>query len=366
VKALFDPQIFSLQSVGGISRYFFELARAMNRSNPETARIFAPWHANQYLADCEDELFAGGRHSAVQGAAFGAAGWYMLTTANLYRLKRHLGGNDYDVLHHTYYWPVTLRGYRGSTVTTVHDMIDEVFGRGGLRSRLKRRAVATADHVICVSHNTRRDLIKYFGTPEEKTSVVYLGRPAAPRGQRQSRVVGTRPFALFVGHRGGYKNFLSLVHALGASVCLKRDIDLVCFGGGEFTTQETAAVKAAGLEGRVSQRNGDDRDLCGLYGDATLMVYPSLYEGFGLPPLEAMAYGTPVACSNVSSIPEIVGDAAELFDPEDTDSIRSAIERVVYSRDRSRELVERGNARVGRFSWEQCASETFEVYRRAC
>jgi glycosyltransferase involved in cell wall biosynthesis len=120
----------------------------------------------------------------------------------------------------------------------------------------------------------------------------------------------------------------------------------------------------AGVNQQVTQINGADVLLANCYRHATLFVYPSLYEGFGLPPLEAMSLGCPVACSNSSSIPEVVGDAAAMFDPLDPDSIRAALERVLSSANLLGEYVTRGALRSRLFSWHRCAQETIEVYRQ--
>ena len=143
------------------------------------------------------------------------------------------------------------------------------------------------------------------------------------------------------------------------------NFDLVCFGGGAFTTREIALIKALNIDTkRVRQVPGSDEMLAGFYKAASAFVYPSLYEGFGIPPLEAMSFACPVVCSNVSSIPEIVGDAAEMFDPYDIESIQLAIERVVQDEELKSELINRGKERIKQFSWERCAQETLKVYKK--
>lgn len=110
--------------------------------------------------------------------------------------------------------------------------------------------------------------------------------------------------------------------------------------------------------------NGADSTLAKYYCNAALFIYPSLYEGFGIPPLEAMSLNCPVACSNNSSIPEVIGGAGEYFDPMDTESMRTAIEHVLNSTDRRIELIKRGQLRCTQFSWERCAKETLAIYRK--
>ena len=142
------------------------------------------------------------------------------------------------------------------------------------------------------------------------------------------------------------------------------NFNLICFGGGEFTKAELTLFKELGLkENQIRQCSGDDQLLARLYTSASVFVYPSLYEGFGIPPLEAMSYKCPVVCSDSSSIPEVVGDAGEFFDPYSIESISLAIERVVESNILSNDLIRKGNDRLKLFSWDKCANETLKVYK---
>jgi glycosyltransferase involved in cell wall biosynthesis len=140
---------------------------------------------------------------------------------------------------------------------------------------------------------------------------------------------------------------------------------VVAFGGGAFTPAESERVCALGLRPeQVRHMDGTDSLLHRLYHQASALVYPSLYEGFGLPPLEAMARGCPVVSSKTSSMPEVVGDAGELVDPGIPESIAAGIERVVFDSDRRQSLVRSGYERYRVFSWKRCAEETRQVYRR--
>lgn len=129
---------------------------------------------------------------------------------------------------------------------------------------------------------------------------------------------------------------------------------------------EAAELTRLGIANRVHQVSGDDGLLTSYYQGATALIYPSLYEGFGMPPLEAMNFGCPVVCSNTSSIPEVVGDAAVFFDPSSEESMRVAIESLLRSNELSAEMIRRGYARVQHFSWAKCAAETAAIYRQIC
>jgi len=134
-------------------------------------------------------------------------------------------------------------------------------------------------------------------------------------------------------------------------------------GGKKFSQDETNLIQSLGLStNKIRHINGDDQDLARLYRQASAFVYPSLYEGFGIPLLEAMSFGCPVVCSNTSSFPEVAGNACEFFDPYDHDSIAHALEKVLFSTELSKQLVELGKERIKSFSWEKCAAQTYAVY----
>ncbi len=169
---------------------------------------------------------------------------------------------------------------------------------------------------------------------------------------------------LYVGNRKGYKNYSGLLNAYAKSAALQSQFKLVCFGGGRFSNAEQEHRARLGLaKGQVLCFEGQDPVLASLYKNASAFVYPSMYEGFGMPPLEAMSFGCPVVCSNRAAIPEIVGDAGEYFDPHDGGEMIEAILRVTTSRPYADELRSKGNLQISKYSWHKCASETFNIYK---
>lgn len=278
--------------------------------------------------------------------------------------RKRLTTQAFDIAHHTYYWPLPDSLSVHARVTTIHDMIDETIVPNPRKSSLKRRSVQQADHVICVSEHTRKALLECYDIAPEKVSVVHLGKPAPPPLPPATPDERITPYILYIGERGGYKNFGCLAQAFASSVRLSRDFQLVCFGGKPFSSDEIKSFAALGLaSNQVQHCSGDDDMLIALYRDASLFVYPSLYEGFGLPPLEAMSMGTAVACSDATSIPEVVGKAGEYFDPTRMDSIMHAMESVLYAATRRQELIALGHERSAHFSWDRCARETLDIYR---
>ena len=364
MRIAFDYQTFCLQPYGGISRYFFHLAEQLIVREQDVG-IFAPLHRNRYIK----ELPAGVVHGYTLNDYPPSTARVMIQL-NRVVAKRALQKWHPHVVHETYYsrWGSTPKSV--PRVVTIYDMIYELFKdqfpARDETSRLKLMAIDRADHVICISESTRRDLVSLSGIREEKVSVVHIGceRFVSDVTPDRNKLALEKPFLLYVGNREGYKNFSGFLLAVASSGRLKDDFDILAFGGGRFSSAELTALSELGFQpAQVRQLGGDDTLLGYLYARAAAFVYPSLYEGFGMPPLEAMAHNCPVISSNTSSMPEVIGGAGEFFDPTSTDAMAAAIERVVYSPDRIRDLIERGRKRLELFSWELCADRTLDIYR---
>jgi len=369
LRVMFDAQIFCHQRFGGVSRYVCGMAVEMQRMAGITPLIVAPFHFSECLDQLPLSLVRGRRVRWLEGRTALAYGLSLLPGKIIARSFKP------DVVHNTYYFPVKPpKGARG--IVTIYDMIHEryphYFAAGSLIPRLKAASVAAADHVICISESTRRDVLAAYAIPEERVSVIHLGfdplgslLSGEPSTSFKVRVLGAdAPYLLYVGNRASYKNFQGLLDAYAASAWMRANFFLLCFGGGDFTGAERAAISAAGVQGRVKYLGGSDAVLAACYANASLFVCPSLYEGFGIPILEAMSLDCPVACSNSSSLPEVVGDAARLFDPLDRESISGALESVLQSPSAAAALKEKGRIRTRLFSWRSCAEKTIGIYRR--
>ncbi|NGM86013.1 glycosyltransferase family 4 protein [Parapusillimonas sp. SGNA-6] len=364
MRIAFDYQIFALQACGGISRYVTRLAEHLCKIGEEV-RIFSPLHCNEYLASLHEPLRNGHRICRTASKAM-----RLTLPYNHLVCQRKVSAWEADIVHETYFSAFNAKSKK-PTVLTVYDMVHErypaEFSRLNRLSDHKRKAVQRADHVICISESTRRDLHAFVDVPSDKVSVVHLGFDSFSNclPLRSSVTEGRRPYLLFVGNRQGYKNFTGLLRAIAQSGQLFPTFDLVAFGGGRFTNEEQTLIRSLGYHSsQVRHAGGSDVDLAKLYQDAAALIYPSFYEGFGLPPLEAMAHNCAVVVSNTSSIPEVVGDAGEYFDPTSVCDIAAAIERVVLSPERALALVRRGHERLTHFSWEACARETLSVYKK--
>jgi len=366
MRVAFDYQIFSLQAYGGISRYFTRLVEHLAAAKEEV-KIFSPVHCNEYLDSLTPALRYGRRISRKSSKAIRLALPY-----NHIVCRHKISNWKPDLVHETYFSMFNSKPALVPVVVSVFDMVHELFPKEFSKVNrycdFKRKAVERADHVICISENTRNDLLNTFHIHAEKVSVAHLGFDSFPDNQPAARadVLSTnRPFLLFVGNRKGYKNFSGLLRAVSLSPQLRSTFDIVAFGGGAFTNTEQALIKSLGYDARqVYQTGSTDAELAVLYDKAVALIYPSLYEGFGLPPLEAMAHNCPVIVSRAASMPEVVGDAGEYFEPSSPESIAAAIVNVVFSTEKTSSLVRKGQKRLGQFSWETCASKTLAIYEK--
>lgn len=324
--------------------------------------MVSPLYVNEYLDSSVSRVGTTG----IRVPAFARSG-RLYRAANELMAPWVLSRFRPDIVHETYYARNSPASREYKVVVTVFDMIHELFPerfpkRDPTRNE-KAAAVERADHIICISESTRKDLILTLNVQPEKTSVVHLGfsLTAQPKGTANSF---RRPYLLHVGYRGEYKNFAGLMAAYASKPELHRNYDLLAFGAGSFSSEEQSAIARLGLsETQVRQIGGGDDVLAALYKGAALFVYPSLYEGFGIPPLEAMSFDCPVACSNTSSIPEVVDDAAVYFDPASVESMANTLVQLLGDPLALKALINKGRERIKLFSWESCARKTLDIYQ---
>lgn len=355
MQVVFDGEIFCSQAYGGISRYFVELAAALHLQGVKS-RILAGIHVNNYIQD--NDWTIGLRFPGVRGLP--RLAW----PVNEALLACNSPWARPDILHKTYYG-THLWQPKSKVVITVHDMISERWhGVNDPCSRAKGHWIKRADAIIAVSKFTRTDLLDIYRIPESKVMVIHLasrdfpdesGAVAAPKGS----------YLLHVGQRGSYKNFDRFVRAYSASRMVKREFRVVCFGA-RFSEQERRLFGALGVLDRMVQVQGDDALLAAYYRNARALVAPSLAEGFGLHVLEAMKCGCPVICSHTTSLPEVAGDTAVYFDPEDEEAIRASLESALFNDGGLETMAKLGKARASKFSWRKCAEQTKALYEAVC
>ena len=263
-------------------------------------------------------------------------------------------------------------------VVTVHDLIYARFpdAHAGLRDKGMRvlvpAGVRRSNRVVADSQSTRLDLIALLGADPDRIDVVPLGLGAVRREQpmpehelRERFQIGERRVMLSLSAKRPHKNLLALIGALGELAPEERPMLVLAGYPTAHEAELRDRVRALGLDGDVRFPSWlSDAELEGLWAIARAFVFPSLYEGFGLPVLEAMARGVPVACSNASSLPEVAGDAALLFDPSDEAAIGAALGRLLNDPALAQTLRARGLQRVRQFTWERTARLTLESYAR--
>jgi glycosyltransferase involved in cell wall biosynthesis len=353
MKVLYDHQVFSCQKFGGISRYFYEL---MNHSEGlfeyEVSGIYSE---NEYIRDLR--LY---KEFPIKRPFKGKA--RILNILNKADSIKKIRQKKYDIIHPTYYAPYILKSKYRPLIITVHDMIHELFPdyvSDKYTISNKKKMIANADRIIAISENTKRDIVNiYPEIDERKIFVIYHGY-----SYNNDIILNEvkEKYILFTGQRGGYKNFKNFVNAV-SPLLIKYDLFLFCTGN-NFSIKEKRFLEKNGIIDRVICRFVSDVELINIYTNAIAFVFPSLYEGFGIPVLEAFAAGCPAILANASCFPEIAGNAALYFDPYSETDMRNTIEKVIVHSDIAKTLVEKGYERLSLFSWEKTIKQTYKIYQ---
>ncbi|MBI0584303.1 MAG: glycosyltransferase family 4 protein, partial [Methanomassiliicoccus sp.] len=372
-KVLYDHQIFSMQPLGGISRYYVEMIDRYEKQADIEPVIAAGEVLTFDLRATATYRTQNPRPSAMKRKLFALskdrAGVDLMYWSNMRRSLKAVKKGDFDVFQPTYYDPYFLDAIGSKPFyLEVHDMIHELYPElfpGSPVSAWKKRLVERAARIVTVSDSTRSDLVRLFGVEPGRVRTIHQGVSLRPELSRPQDAPSDLPerYVLFVGKRSGYKNFDRFAEVMSRLMSEDRGLHLVCAGGGPFSPAEAATLERLGIGTRSRQSAVSDSALCQLYARARAFVFPSLYEGFGLPVLEAFACGCPAVLACASSLPEIGGDAAVYFDPQDAGSMEEALGRTALD-DRQRErMVALGRERVKQFSWDRTAEETQKVYR---
>lgn len=360
MRIYFDYQAFTCFEYGGIVRYFRELVSNLAVVPDVEVTISSPLYSK---AGCGlPDQIKKNMWFRIPKVKY-AKGISLCINDYLYRASQMVcsSNKSADVLHQTFYFN-RYKAKGVAVVQTVHDLIPEKFF-GDVRH--KSKLVKEADHVICVSEATKRDFLEYYNYAPENVSVVHHGVSRLSSLIDEQAKIPKKPYLLFVGRRVGYKNFNRLLKAYAGSKFLGNEFDLICFGGGPFDSDESELLRSNRLNlNQVRQVQGNDSLLATYYKHASLFVYPSLSEGFGLPLLEAMDTGCPVCCSDILCFREVAGEAVAYFDPSDAQSIKVAIESIISSKPKLEALKSKGFAQSKLYSWSKCANETLTVYKR--
>lgn len=355
---LYDHQIFTMQRYGGISRYFVNIQSALKKKEGIRFHNGTLYSNNYYIRDNTHlpsylSPFFSKKEKSIQK-------WNRKYSEDLIRK------NNFDVFHPTYYNPYFLDNLKKPFVITVHDMIHELFPEmfepWDVFVNYKRRCIENAAHVIAISQSTKDDIIKILGVDETRISVIHHGfNPQPPPSLTTDK---KEDYLLFVGDRRGYKNFSRLVTSLVPLFIRNPSIHLICAGGGEFQSAELELLIRLKIIDRVKQISASDEVLGNLYRNAIAFLFPSLYEGFGFPVLEAFLNNCPVIASDSKCFKEIGGEAIHYFNPYDEHSILNAVEEVIWDSEKIKMLVGNGQKQLIKFPMATCVNKTIDIYKR--
>jgi glycosyltransferase involved in cell wall biosynthesis len=369
IEVILDHQIFSLQRFGGATRYFMNLANGLLVDPDTKLQIQLGLYEKPLILESLYPYIKG-----ISGSTFipqhGIMRFFINDIlAQWYKIGRK-GMNIPSIHHCTYIYPVHRKSAT-PLVVTHHDCtlekFKDQFRRSQLTIKVKQKIYQQADQIITISNHSKIDLMDYYGIPEEKIHVVYHGvEPPLPTELGISPFLGVlRPYVLYVGARTPYKNFNGLLKALSISRA-KEDYILVAAGGGRFTDSELTLIQGLGIRGKVLGFPAVSQpELAWLYYNAHGMVYPSTYEGFGFPPLEAMSMGCPTLASNSSCLPEVLGDGPLYFESGSDDDLARQLDSLCYDQSLRDSLVQKGKVVVKRYTWAETANKTRVVYKAA-
>ena len=375
MKILYDYQAFELQKYGGVSNCFTQLIKNMppdvdieigvretNNIHLQASGIIVIIPPKNSICQfIKNQSFRGKKRLYKDVSNL----FPQLTSRGrniLYSIGKIKGG-DYDVFHPTFYDTYFLPYLENKPfVLTVHDMIPEIlYSKKEKQAVEKAELVKQAAHIVAVSENTKNDLMNILNVPESKITVIYHGAPKFERDHLKPIV--DSPYILYVGSREGYKYFMPMLKCLLNHL----EIKFVCTGP-DFTYKERSFFKENGIRSRMIHVNGDDGMMMNLYSHALCLIFPSIYEGFGMPILEAYKASCPVLLNNKSCFPEIAQDAAMYFDlAENHSNLIQVIESFLTMSDSSKaNLLRKQRERLEFFSWEKSSKQLYEVYKSMC
>jgi glycosyltransferase involved in cell wall biosynthesis len=361
LRIIYDGYIYSIQQKGGINRYFANIISRL----PEDWQPIITTVPNRDLESFEHRNLDVLRYDPLP----------LRPTRIFYGLNKYYhravtASRRPDLAHPTYYNLLTeqkLESYSYPFVITVWDMLHEKFLYKVESQRhipeVKRKAILAASAILCISENTKKDLLEYYpDLAEEKITVTYLASDIRPDLSKGTEPVPEYPYFLYVGTRSNYKNFDGLLTAF-QRLSERHPEFRLCVVGPSFTEEEERQFTDTNIKGKIIHYGHvDDGQLVRLYQRCAAFVYPSLYEGFGIPPLEAMECGAIVIAANRSSLPEVVEDAGLLFDPDDSHSLTECLFSIVEERIDRADLIRRGHIQSQKFSWDRTAEQTVRVY----
>jgi len=358
MKILYDNFIFDLQLAGGISKVWYNLIKRIPK-NFQIEYVEGLNQKNIFRKKLEignsSLIFDSGKNISL-------------------RQYKKVNNTGCDIYHSSYFRP--LKGKQNSkVVVTVHDFMYEKYGKYLAKKNhlfLKNRCINQADAIICVSHCTKNDFLKYYPDINiDIVHVVYNGVDDEFKPTLKSELLKindvtfiSNKYLLYVGNRGYCKNFDFVLNLMNSNTLRTLGYNLVCVGGGSVSKKEENFIETNGLMSKIHFINNvGSSQLNNLYNNAFCLLFPSLYEGFGIPAVEAMKVGCPVWSTNSSSVLEIIGkDYPIQFSPTNWEEAIVVFEKLLDPEFRDLS-IEIGYKAATKFSWNKCAQDTFDIYK---
>lgn len=370
MQILLDPQIFNVQKFGGISRLYSEIL--LDLKSRKDVKLYCPLHYTDNYHILNYKLSKNRLLKRINIKPIRSIKKRLLKKNYATTLDILKSGNI-DVFIPSYYNPYFLEFLNDTPfVLTIYDMIHELYPHyldetEELVIHNKKILLERAEVIIAISNNTKSDILKFYPfIPEEKIKVVYLSQSISKDSLDQikiQKVIGEKfSYVLFVGNRGLYKNFEWFIQS-ASDWLSENNVNLLCLGGGAFNLYEEQLIEDLKLKERVVQYTFQDDELFGFYNQALAFVFPSQYEGFGIPVLESMFSGCPVILPKVSSFPEVAGEAGIYIDLSEKISLTEALDKVLFDNDYRKAKIDLGYLQAEKFSWNNTVSECLDIYK---
>ena len=356
MKFIFSYHIFYLQKYGGISSYFVNLATEFLKDQKDL-HISCKLHKNLNLQNLDnlDKIVDGNR---INYPYFFNN---LIGKVNNFFFLKKIKETKPLIIHHTYFnndFSINKNVYK---IINCWDLTHEKFNNNSKVSNLKKSNFIEADKILCPSFTVKKDLLNYYNLDENKVEVTYFSSDFKTEKLKKKTL---QNYILYVGSRSGYKNFEKFIEAYSLSEKLKKDFKLIIFGGENPKLNGLNILKKYNIKkNQFSFINGTNNDLKHYYKNVRLFVYPSRYEGFGIPLVESMRMGCPIITSSGGALKEIGGDGLTYFDPDNTDEIKFNLESIIYDETKLENLINYGFERCENYSWKKCAKETYDVYK---
>lgn len=371
MKVLIDDEIFYRQRFGGISKVFYEIIKRLKMEKSIELDFKNLYSENDLLHSLQlpqIKPFLLNHNFPLKGKMIRGVN-HLISHKRINNVLRNTKPNIFHpTFYSNYYFDALQESKNTKLVFTVHDLIHEKFGENNHYKDLakkKKENVEKADAIIVVSENTKKDLLEiYPHINPEKIHVNYLAQSITDYGSTKTKL--PNKYVLFVGARSFYKGFDTMLQAFAEIRIQNPSIKLLCTGNDSFNTQEQQKISELDLTNHVIHKSLSISELRYAYENAEMFVFPSNYEGFGIPILEAFACKTPVIISNSSCLPEIAGQGALVFEKNNSEDLAVKMNLLLSNSNLKNDMIQKGIAREKEFSWDKHYKNTIDIYKSLC